>query len=119
MIKTIAGKSFGAALLALVSLSACVETTAPGTATVAAATPKGIEPVSGIATDALVAVSYMGSERFFVVFYEPGKINSAQKAAAPEKLCASRGLKVSAVEDKPLEHPEEMPGAMKLVVRCK
>jgi hypothetical protein len=78
----------------------------------------GVEPQSGIATDALVAVSYMGSEKFFVVFYLPAKIDAKQKAAAPARLCASRRLKVGEVEDKPLEHPDEMPGAQKLVVRC-
>jgi hypothetical protein len=105
------------ALIAFVGLSACVAAT-PGQST-APITAGGVEPVSGINTDALVAVTYLGSERFFVVFYLPEKISAAQKAAAPAKLCASQGLRVSAVEDKPLEHPREMPGAMKLVVRCK
>lgn len=106
-------------LLALPLLAACVETAPPGRVVEDMGSTSGTEPQSGIATEALVAVSYMGAEKFFVVFYLPAQIDAKQKAAAPARLCASRGLKVGEIEDKPLEHPSEMPGAQKLVVRCK
>lgn len=106
-------------LIALPLMTACVDTTAHGVTTDDMAAVAGVEPQSGIATEALAAISYMGSEKFFVVFYLPAKIDPKQKAAAPARLCASRGLTVSAVEDKPLEHPSEMPGTQKLVVRCR
>jgi hypothetical protein len=105
-------------LLALPFLAACVETAPPAATVETMDAVAGVEPQSGIATDAVLAVSYMGSERFFVVFYLPTRIDAKEEAAAPAKPCASRGLKVAKVEDKPLEHPEEMPGTRKLVVRC-
>jgi hypothetical protein len=105
-------------LLTLPLLAACVERAPPGAVVETADAAAGVEPQSGIAKDALVAVSYMKSEKFFVVFYRPAKINAKQKADAPTRLCDSRGLKLASVEDKPLEHPSEMPGTQKLVVRC-
>jgi hypothetical protein len=103
--------------LALLAISACVAPEAQQADVPVAASGTG--SVSGIAGEALIAESYLASEKFFVLLYLPAKISAAQKAAAPERLCASKGLQVSEVEDKPLEHPGELPGAMKLVVRCK
>jgi hypothetical protein len=116
MFKTFPSPTTALVLAAAIALSGCV---APAPQQIASTAAPAFDPSSGIATDALVAVSYLGSEKFFVVFYLPAKIDAAQKAAAPAKMCASQGLRVKEVEDKPLEHPEELPGTMKLVVRCK
>ena len=81
-----------------------------------------IEPVSGISTDALAAIMGIpdgGTEKLYGIFYFPDKIDPMQLAAAPERICKSRGLSLASAEDQPLEHESEMPGVRKFMVRCK
>jgi hypothetical protein len=80
-----------------------------------------IEPVTGISKSALAGVmglSGITGEHQFGIFFYPDKIDKAQLSAAPARLCASRGWRLLSAEDKPLQHPEEMPGVRQLVVRC-
>ena len=81
-----------------------------------------IEPVSGISKSALVAIMGIpdgGDEKLYGIFYIADKIDPAQLAAAPERICASRGLSLISARDLPLEHESEMPGVKKYMVRCK
>ena len=81
-----------------------------------------IEPVSGISRSALVAIMGIpdgGDEKLYGIFYVADKIDPAQLAAAPERICASRGLSLISARDLPLEHESEMPGVKKYMVRCK
>jgi hypothetical protein len=111
-----------AILALLLPLAACVETSPAVTPTSPAATPDpNVEPVSGISRDALVGIASMpdlGNELLIGVFYNQAKIDPAQLAAAPARICKSRGRTLKSAEDKPLEHPSELPGTRKLVVRC-
>lgn len=61
----------------------------------------------------------LGNEKLYGIFYLPAVASKAQLAAAPARICKSRGLTLISAEDKSLEHESEMPGARKLIVRCK
>jgi hypothetical protein len=108
----------------LVALAGCVpqaEATGGGTSKTPA-TSSDIEPVSGIRKDSLVGIQGIGDsggEMLYGVFYVAKTANPAELKAAPARICASRGYKLVSAEDKPLEHPEELPGVRKLMVRCK
>jgi hypothetical protein len=108
-------KTLGAACLSSFFLLGCVSETSTKEA------PKpvdsSIEPVSGISKDALAAVMAIGPQ--VGIFFYPDKIDPAQKAAAPAKVCAAQKRKVDSFKDVPLVHQEEMPGARHLVVYCK
>ena len=99
----------------MLTITACAPTlpTAP-------ATP-GVDPLSGISNDALAGVAGMtdlGDTPLFIVVYYPSKVDPAQLAAAPARICKSRGRTLASAEEKPLEHASEIPGTRKLVVRC-
>lgn len=105
-------------------LSSCVSTTgAPKTAAAQTSPVNGnIEPVTGLPKDAVVAVMGipdLGEEVLYGVFYYPSKAPAEQLAQAPANLCSNRGLSLVSSADKALEHPSEMPGTRKLMVRCK
>lgn len=104
-------------------LTACVEPAATPPASPPASQPTSdIEPVTGISKSALVAVQGMpdlGGETVYGVFYLVDRIDRLQLAAAPDTLCRNRGGRLISAEDKALEHPSQMPGTRKLVVRCK
>lgn len=112
---------FVAALLSLAIVASCdavpvtVGQTHPAV-TEPTASSGDIEQNSGINKNALLAIQAMGSQ--IGVFYYPDRIDPAQKAAAPARLCASRGQQLESFRDAELHHPEEMPGAMHLVIYC-
>lgn len=79
------------------------------------------EPVSGISRNALAAIVGMsdgGKELLYNVLYYPAEADRAQLAAAPARICRSRGKSVISAEDRSLEHASEFPGTRKLVIRC-
>ncbi len=109
-----------AALTAL--LTGCMATTSPPAAEPQATVDPKLEPVTGISTDALLAVigsPDLDNEMLYSIFYQAAKADPAQLAAAPARLCKARGLRLISAEDKTLDHPQEAPGARKLVVRCR
>ncbi|WP_170551636.1 hypothetical protein [Ruegeria atlantica] len=106
-------------LAATLLLQGCVSehgSTVDQSAVIGNEQPAGIEPISGIDKKALATVIGIGSQ--IGVFYYPDKIDRKQLDAAPARLCAERGAKVYEIEDADLHHPEELPGARHLVVRC-
>ncbi len=108
-----------AAITCLVALSGCV--TAPSRSNPETAPSADIGAATGINPAALVGAGKMldsDNVSLFGIFYLPAKTSPAQIAAAPALLCTSRGQRLLSSADKPLEHPSEMPGARKLMVRC-
>lgn len=111
------------ALLAAISLPACVQTGAekaarPDPAMVAA------EAATGVSAENIVAYSGNGVGLGVVIaglpdilFYKSATTDKAQLKAAPARICGGRG--VAAAQDMDLEHPEQLPGVRKLVVTCK
>ncbi len=107
---------FAAASLALLGCES-VPVPAP-TAVAEQPTPAAnIEPNSGMNRESISAI--MGIENKIVVFFVAANADPAQLAAAPAKLCASRGLRLVSAEIKDLEHPASMPGIRKLVATCR
>lgn len=112
------------ALLALVLLVSCVEGGAAGGAQ-PNAEMMAASAATGVAAENIVAYTGTGAGMGGItlsgvpniLFYKAETTDKAQLKAAPARICAGSG--VTSVEDKPLEHPEEMPGVRKLVVNCK
>ncbi|RCW80811.1 hypothetical protein [Paracoccus lutimaris] len=103
-------------MLAPVLLAGCVTSTGNG------ATSSGqIDPDTGISRDALVRVGAMadGDTTLYGIFYQQDRIDRAQLKAAPARLCAAKKQTLVSGEDKALEHPDQLPGLRKLLVRCK
>lgn len=102
-------------------LAACVSAGAP-----AQNTPEmsAASAATGVSAENIAAYSPTGAGMGGIVmagmpnilFYKADTIDPAQLKAAPAHICAGNG--VASAEDKPLEHPEEMPGVRKLVVAC-
>jgi hypothetical protein len=106
--------------VALPLLAACVEPTSPG-ATQAPVVAPGIDPAAGLPREAVVSVMAMNDlgERLVVVLFSTARVTSAQLDAAPAIVCANQKRKLLSSEVKPLDHAGELPGAKKLVIRCK
>lgn len=107
-------------LAVALGLAAC--TAGTGLSPVQPAPPSApASPLGGLPLDAVIAFAEMddGSEDLLVTMFWAGKASSAQLAAAPAGQCAARRQKLVSQEVKALEHPEELPGARKLVVRCR
>lgn len=81
----------------------------------------GLDPDTGIAKRTLVQTMGIadGGETLYGIFYREDGADPAQIKAAPAKLCAAKQSTLISAEEKPLEHPEELPGVRKLMVRCK
>ena len=109
---------FAIACLGMSVLAGCAPPSEPAATIGAPAQTSGSqEATSGIDKSALAAVMALGPQ--VGIFFYPDKIDPAQKAAAPAKVCAAQGRTVDSFKDVPLEHPESLPGARHLVVYCK
>ncbi len=112
------------ALLVTATLTGCV-TSGTGTGTVAAGKMSRAAEATGVSAENIVAYSATGEGVGGIVFggvpnilfYKTATTDKAQLKAAPARICAKQG--VASAEDKPLEHPDQMPGVRKLVVQCK
>lgn len=111
-------------VLAMLTVSGCVQPGADRSAAADAATRQA-EAATGVSADNIVAYSATGAGMGGIVmsgvpnilFYKAASTDKAQLKAAPARICAGRG--VAAAEDKALEHPDQLPGVRKLVVKCK
>lgn len=78
-------------------------------------------PSFGVPAAAIVAGAEMSDlgEKLVVVMFQPAKVTAADLASAPAIICDSRKRGLVSSEIKDLEHPGDLPGVRKLVVRCK
>ena len=111
-------------LLAYAVLTGCVPS-GTGTSPAADDDMRRVEAATGVSAENIVAYSATGAGIGGIIldgvpnmlFYKAATTDKAQLKAAPARICAGKG--VASAEDLALEHPEQMPGVRKLVVRCK
>jgi len=108
---------FAAAIFAA-SLTGCVANTSPETAAPASVE---VEPVTGIANDALMGVEgmHVGEGLWvYAILYRRDRIDQAQLAAAPQRICSSRNMSFILSRHEPMNDPD-IPGVDRVMVRCR